>query len=468
MSTASPSTERLESRLLLFGISFDAPSNTLHVTGGPSGDNIKVEPAPANATKFTLNGASQTFSLSHDAHIVIDGQGGNDTISRHVDVYQHWVTIEAGLGIDNAVIVGGDENELVEIRDNGLFVEYQPWDFGSAEDYVADLRGGGDAVVLSPSEWNGASSFVFIGGAGDDGVWIDDAASFQNVNLSLNFGAGNDALTWGANVSNVSHAVTARACEIIITGVGRIIHDPATELVLLNGGNAADTFNIVPQWTTEYRVDGGSNADRITVLNAGATAGSHQPGENGSGDFCFADRRDIMYEDTELVDPLDTVAPSVDDVAFAFNTDHSISVQFSEDVSASLWPGHLRVESQTGSVVPASMFVMSIDSAPGTPTLATWRYSGILPDGNYQATLLAPGVADASLNSLAANATDHFFVLAGDANHDGVIDFDDYALIDLGFNNGLSGFAHGDFNYDGVIDFDDYVILDAAFNQQNG
>jgi hypothetical protein len=67
-------------------------------------------------------------------------------------------------------------------------------------------------------------------------------------------------------------------------------------------------------------------------------------------------------------------------------------------------------------------------------------------------------------------ATDHdhdFHFYIGDANNDGVVNFDDYVRIDTGFNNHLTGYSNGDFNYDGVINFDDYVLIDIAFNQQS-
>jgi len=54
----------------------------------------------------------------------------------------------------------------------------------------------------------------------------------------------------------------------------------------------------------------------------------------------------------------------------------------------------------------------------------------------------------------------------GDTDQNGVINFDDYARIDNGFNNHLIGYTNGDFNYDGVINFDDYSIIDFAFNIQ--
>ncbi|HZZ45125.1 MAG TPA: laminin B domain-containing protein [Tepidisphaeraceae bacterium] len=59
-------------------------------------------------------------------------------------------------------------------------------------------------------------------------------------------------------------------------------------------------------------------------------------------------------------------------------------------------------------------------------------------------------------------------ILPGDANFDGRIDADDYALIDRGAALHLFGYANGDFNGDGVINSLDYLILDQSFAQQNG
>ncbi|CAN5710043.1 hypothetical protein BH09PLA1_BH09PLA1_03190 [soil metagenome] len=56
----------------------------------------------------------------------------------------------------------------------------------------------------------------------------------------------------------------------------------------------------------------------------------------------------------------------------------------------------------------------------------------------------------------------------GDADLNGIVNFDDYSRIDNGYNNGGSDWSHGDFNYDGVVNFDDYALIDLAFNTQNG
>ncbi|HZZ43721.1 MAG TPA: dockerin type I repeat-containing protein [Tepidisphaeraceae bacterium] len=54
----------------------------------------------------------------------------------------------------------------------------------------------------------------------------------------------------------------------------------------------------------------------------------------------------------------------------------------------------------------------------------------------------------------------------GDANHDGVINADDYALIDRGAAKALTGWSNGDFNNDGVIDQNDYLLIDTSYLQQ--
>ncbi|HZZ42626.1 MAG TPA: autotransporter-associated beta strand repeat-containing protein [Tepidisphaeraceae bacterium] len=56
----------------------------------------------------------------------------------------------------------------------------------------------------------------------------------------------------------------------------------------------------------------------------------------------------------------------------------------------------------------------------------------------------------------------------GDANVDGKINADDYALLDRGYAKGLTGWSNGDFNYDGVVNSADYMLIDTAYGVQNG
>jgi hypothetical protein len=63
---------------------------------------------------------------------------------------------------------------------------------------------------------------------------------------------------------------------------------------------------------------------------------------------------------------------------------------------------------------------------------------------------------------IAANTT---LPTPGDANRNGVIDADDFALLDRGYANGLFGWSNGDFSGDGVVGEADYLILDSTFAQ---
>ncbi|HZZ45153.1 MAG TPA: dockerin type I repeat-containing protein [Tepidisphaeraceae bacterium] len=56
--------------------------------------------------------------------------------------------------------------------------------------------------------------------------------------------------------------------------------------------------------------------------------------------------------------------------------------------------------------------------------------------------------------------------LPGDLNDDGVINSDDFALIDRGFAKHLTGYSNGDLNFDGVVNSQDYLLLDTDYLHQ--
>ncbi|CAN5379540.1 hypothetical protein BH09PLA1_BH09PLA1_35040 [soil metagenome] len=54
----------------------------------------------------------------------------------------------------------------------------------------------------------------------------------------------------------------------------------------------------------------------------------------------------------------------------------------------------------------------------------------------------------------------------GDADFNGVVNFDDYSRIDVGFLSERTGWTNGDFDGNGIVNFDDYSLIDLAFNTQ--
>jgi len=83
--------------------------------------------------------------------------------------------------------------------------------------------------------------------------------------------------------------------------------------------------------------------------------------------------------------------------------------------------------------------------------------------GNPLYTLFAGGTI-----GIDANYTIVKYTWNGDANLDGVVNADDYFLIDSNYIPQNPGWQNGDFNYDAVINADDYFLIDSAFLGQTG
>lgn len=96
--------------------------------------------------------------------------------------------------------------------------------------------------------------------------------------------------------------------------------------------------------------------------------------------------------------------------------------------------------------------------------LATFTVTGGLPDGNYAASLPVGDIRDQANNLLAGPLAFGFFVFAGDANRDRVINLADFSILASNFNQPGATFGEGDFNYDGSVTIADFSILASKFN----
>lgn len=152
---------------------------------------------------------------------------------------------------------------------------------------------------------------------------------------------------------------------------------------------------------------------------------------------------------------------------FAQRFDHErapigVEIMLSKDVGSSLTASDAVVRNvQTNATISVTSLVYSPASR-----IARFNLPTNLPDGSYRLTLPAGSVQDAAGRTLASDFVFNFRMLRGDADGNGLIDFDDYARIDAGFLAGSSGFSNGDFNHDGLINFDDYAIIDFAYLNQ--
>lgn len=164
-------------------------------------------------------------------------------------------------------------------------------------------------------------------------------------------------------------------------------------------------------------------------------------------------------------------APAVNGSQFVFDgatlpsPPHSLSYSFSQNVGASIDPSDLQlVNTTTNTTVPTANIAVSYNAGTNAATFTFPGYSdGVLPDGQYTATLLAAGVTNSGGTPLPANFVSNFFVLAGDADHNASVNLLDFNV--LASNFGASGqiFSDGDFDYNGVVNLGDFNLLASRF-----
>ena len=125
--------------------------------------------------------------------------------------------------------------------------------------------------------------------------------------------------------------------------------------------------------------------------------------------------------------------------------------------------GHVVLQNlTTGQTIDAAT---ALNFAAGGNSLS-WASKAVLPDGNYRATIPAGAIQSASGAPTVDDAVLDFFILAGDANRDRVVDLQDFVLLRNGFGRAGSLFSTGDFNYDGTVNLDDFVILRNSFGNE--
>ena len=159
----------------------------------------------------------------------------------------------------------------------------------------------------------------------------------------------------------------------------------------------------------------------------------------------------------------DAVAPVVSATTFNVDNQQAFDVTFSEPVGSSLLGSSLSLTNRTtGQVIPRSGLSITMN---GDSTRATIRANaGVLADGFWRLTGPAGSVVDGTGNLLANSFQVDTHILAGDANRDARVDFNDLVILARNFNQSPRVFTQGDFNYSGGVDFNDLVILARNFN----
>ena len=165
---------------------------------------------------------------------------------------------------------------------------------------------------------------------------------------------------------------------------------------------------------------------------------------------------------------VDTQVPAIQKRGFSFETAQAVNYTFTEDVSPTVALANFSLENLTTPTTfgPGSI---ALSATPGNvASFADFTFPGFpagLPDGNYRASLNPAGITDLAGNPLRSGSLLDFFVLAGDANRDRTVGFNDLVIVAQHYNQTGGGtFSTGDFNYDGNVGFADLVILAQRYN----
>ena len=401
------------------------------------------------------DGYSQAFGASGDASVVV-GSSFSAPPSARQEAFR-WTASggmqglgdlpggpfrsgASGVSADGSVIVGWST-----VSDDLLSDEAFRWTSGGGMVGLGDLPGGGF------SSWPGgisADGSVIVGGSSSASAFWGEAFRWTSgggmVGLGLLPGAFSTTAT---GVSGDGSVVVGSISWYPTTGPGTFYWTAdggmraLWDVLLSHGVNPA-----ADGWTDLYSV-GGISADGNTIVGFGE--------RNGQPEAFVA-----------------TLAvPEMVASAFQFNDlPHRIAATFDQNVSASLGTDDLLIENlTTQQTIPSSDFALAYDASTNA---ATFTYTGnaggingVLPDGNYRATLLAAGITNGSGTPMPADVTLDFFFLNGDANRDGQVNLSDFNVLAANFGQGGRDFTQGDFTYDTIVNLSDFNILASRFGQ---
>jgi hypothetical protein len=164
----------------------------------------------------------------------------------------------------------------------------------------------------------------------------------------------------------------------------------------------------------------------------------------------------------------DTRPPEVTAAEFRYNAPKPhIAIRFNESVAASVSVTDLVLENLTDNDIVPSVNLSVVFNALSNEVIFEFAGypNGVLPDGVYEARLLAGSIEDSSGNVLPSQHAFRFFALAGDANRDGAVSIADLGILAANWQKPGMTFSHGDFNYDGSVGIADLGILAANWQK---
>ena len=317
----------------------------LTIAGTQQNDSIHLEVKGRDASQLSvvLNGQSQDFTLSQIQQIVIQGNGGEDTLSvklgdgvtsaatndvvtlrhRQVDVLNEFFTLSAtnianatidnGAGADSLVSQGSSGSDQLSVTADQI--TFQNSNFRAST---------GQYTTVYANGQQGSDSVEIEGTAGDDLFAERDRTSyletdsqtvfvegFEQVNVDGN--GGNDRANLGATNERESFELDHR--DASIEQAGRTVEIEDFGRINVTGADGGDTVSLRGSTgnDTLYGRDGSatflgqrflhfvSNFESLSVESNGGNDTAYLAGSRGDDQFQFSDQHaSIQTENTSI------------------------------------------------------------------------------------------------------------------------------------------------------------------------
>ncbi len=237
----------------------------------------------------------------------------------------------------------------------------------------------------------------------------------------------------------------------------------------LRAGTGASVFELIG---ADFNNDGQKDLAFADFTNDGVTVVISAGGHLADGmHTAYATLQDLLGNmsgpSPTLSFEVDTAKPNATSGEFRYDAvaTQEVGFVFNEDVEPTLSTADLSLLNlTTGTVVPATHMALSYTPGTNAGTFTFPGYvSGVLPDGDYRATLLASGITDLAGNPLESDSAVEFYFLQADANRDRKVGPADFNILMSNFGRPNRTFSQGDFNYNGMANLEDFDILASRF-----
>ncbi len=508
------------------GVNYDGGNNattagdSLVVNGSNNADSITI----ANFFIFPGNGA---VSVQNIENATVNGSGGNDTLLVESGFPAN-VAWDGGSGTNTLTYTGAPTPETLNLTTGSIANGTNTTTYANTQTLNVIAQSFND--VLNVSLASGAPPLTITAAGNPNTINLNAGASGSPVTIlgnagsaTINVAAGyaspvtlsgpgsNNAIVVNATTGSDTISVTSTNVSV---GVTSVTYSNLASLTV-NALDGNDTINITSAPPAATTIAGGLGNDVLNVNAALASSGSGTV-FNGGTTSTDQDTLNVNAGTFQLAGDPQTGTANLtvnDNANLVFTAASSGGVNARHLAALNISAGNTATVNRPAAHANRAVLVLGAFSLNPTGKLDLGDSDMIVRNGDVTAinTLLTSGFANGfwsgnGINSAAARADATFrtalgviknvnasnnpiygsggslglfdgqdattadvivkYTWYGDADLSGKVDSADYALLDNGFTNHLSGWYNGDFTYDARVSGADYSVTDNAYNTQ--